>query len=173
MFQEASLFAHLSVRDNLEFGMKRIPRQQRRIQLPQASELLGIDHLLQRNPDKLSGGERQRVGIARALLTSPRLMLLDEPLAALDTRRKSEILPYLERLHRELDIPMLYVSHAQDEVARLADHLVLLDAGNVLASGPIQEPWRGWTFRWRWAVMRGWSSKARSAPMISITNCSP
>ncbi|MDU8418330.1 molybdenum ABC transporter ATP-binding protein [Pseudomonas syringae] len=139
VFQEASLFPHLSVRDNLEFGMKRIPRQQRRIQLLQASELLGIDHLLERSPDKLSGGERQRVGIARALLTSPRLMLLDEPLAALDTRRKSEILPYLERLHRELDIPMLYVSHAQDEVARLADHLVLLDAGNVLASGPIHE----------------------------------
>ncbi|EGH33241.1 ABC transporter:TOBE, partial [Pseudomonas syringae pv. japonica str. M301072] len=114
-------------------------RKQREIKLPQACELLGIDHLLQRNPDKLSGGERQRVGTARALLTSPRLMLLDEPLAALDTRRKSEILPYLERLHRELDIPMLYVSHAQDEVARLADHLVLLDAGNVLASGPIQE----------------------------------
>ncbi|GFZ58773.1 Molybdenum import ATP-binding protein ModC [Pseudomonas amygdali pv. eriobotryae] len=139
VFQEASLFPHLSVRANLEFGMKRIPRQQRNIQLPQATELLGIDHLLERSPDKLSGGERQRVGIARALLTSPRLMLLDEPLAALDARRKSEILPYLERLHRELDIPMLYVSHAQDEVARLADHLVLLEAGNVLASGPIRE----------------------------------
>ncbi|OUM07918.1 molybdenum ABC transporter ATP-binding protein [Pseudomonas syringae] len=139
VFQEASLFAHLSVRDNLEFGLKRIPRQQRRIGLPQAAELLGIDHLLERRPDTLSGGERQRVGIARALLTSPRLMLLDEPLAALDAKRKSEILPYLERLHRELDIPMLYVSHAQDEVARLADHLVLLEAGKVLASGPIHE----------------------------------
>ncbi|RMO94881.1 Molybdenum import ATP-binding protein ModC [Pseudomonas syringae pv. philadelphi] len=139
VFQEASLFAHLSVRANLEFGMKRIPRPQRRIELKQATELLGIDHLLERRPDKLSGGERQRAGIARALLTSPRLMLLDEPLAALDARRKSEILPYLERLHHELDIPMLYVSHAQDEVARLADHLVLLEEGKVLASGPLQE----------------------------------
>ncbi|QHF03359.1 MULTISPECIES: molybdenum ABC transporter ATP-binding protein [Pseudomonas syringae group] len=139
VFQEASLFAHLSVRDNLEFGFKRIPRHQRSIELAQATELLGIDHLLERRPDKLSGGERQRVGIARALLTSPRLMLLDEPLSALDSRRKSEILPYLERLHRELDIPMLYVSHAQDEVARLADHLVVLEAGDVLASGPIRE----------------------------------
>ncbi|KPY92028.1 Molybdenum import ATP-binding protein ModC [Pseudomonas tremae] len=139
VFQEASLFAHLSVRANLEFGMQRIPRQQRRIGLQQATGLLGIDHLLARRPDTLSGGERQRVGIARALLTSPRLMLLDEPLAALDAKRKSEILPYLERLHRELDIPMLYVSHAQDEVARLADHLVLLESGKVLASGPIKE----------------------------------
>ncbi|MEE5079732.1 molybdenum ABC transporter ATP-binding protein [Pseudomonas alliivorans] len=139
VFQEASLFAHLSVRDNLEFGFKRIARNRRSIELQQATELLGIDHLLDRRPDKLSGGERQRVGIARALLTSPRLMLLDEPLSALDSRRKSEILPYLERLHRALDIPMLYVSHAQDEVARLADHLVVLEAGSVLASGPIRE----------------------------------
>ncbi|CAM3126328.1 molybdenum ABC transporter ATP-binding protein [Pseudomonas floridensis] len=139
VFQEASLLAHLSVRKNLEFGFKRIAHDARNIQVSQAAELLGIDHLLERHPDKLSGGERQRVGIARALLTSPRLMLLDEPLSALDSRRKSEILPYLERLHRELDIPMLYVSHAQDEVARLADHMVLLEAGNVLASGPIGE----------------------------------
>ncbi|MCD5994126.1 molybdenum ABC transporter ATP-binding protein [Pseudomonas sp. CDFA 602] len=139
VFQEASLFAHLSVRANLEFGLKRIPRNQRSIELRHATELLGIDHLLERRPEKLSGGERQRVGIARALLTSPRLLLLDEPLAALDARRKNEILPYLDRLQRELDIPMLYVSHAQDEVARLADHLVLLEAGKVVASGPIQE----------------------------------
>ncbi|RMQ47683.1 Molybdenum import ATP-binding protein ModC [Pseudomonas cichorii] len=139
VFQEASLFAHLSVRGNLEFGLKRIPRNERSIQMQHATELLGIDHLLDRQPDKLSGGERQRVGIARALLTSPRLMLLDEPLAALDSRRKSEILPYLERLHNELEIPMLYVSHSQDEVARLADHLVLLEEGRALACGPIRE----------------------------------
>ncbi|MBA1229006.1 molybdenum ABC transporter ATP-binding protein [Pseudomonas viridiflava] len=139
VFQEASLFAHLSVKDNLQFGLKRIAPQERTLQLSQAAELLGIDHLLERHPEKLSGGERQRVGIARALLTSPRLLLLDEPLSALDSRRKREILPYLERLHRELDIPMLYVSHAQDEVARLADHLVVLEAGRVLASGPIGE----------------------------------
>jgi molybdate transport system ATP-binding protein len=102
-----------------------------------ATELLGIGHLLDRHPQHLSGGERQRVGIARALLTSPKLLLMDEPLAALDAQRKGEILPYLQRLHDELDIPVLYVSHSQDEVARLADHIVLLSNGRALASGPI------------------------------------
>lgn len=139
VFQEASLFAHLSVRANLEFGLKRIPRQQRRVDMAKATQLLAIGHLLDRNPQHLSGGERQRIGIARALLTSPKLLLMDEPLAALDSQRKGEILPYLERLHDELDIPVLYVSHAQDEVARLADHIVLLSDGKALASGPIGE----------------------------------
>lgn len=139
VFQEASLFPHLSVRANLEFGLKRIPRQQRRVDMAHATELLGIGHLLNRDPQNLSGGERQRIGIARALLTSPKLLLMDEPLAALDTQRKNEILPYLQRLHDELDIPVLYVSHSQDEVARLADHLVLLSNGKTLASGPIGE----------------------------------
>ena len=139
VFQEASLFPHLSVKANLEFGLKRIPRNQRRVDMAQATELLGIGHLLDRHPQHLSGGERQRIGIARALLTSPKLLLMDEPLAALDSKRKSEILPYLERLHDELDIPVLYVSHAQDEVARLADHIVLLSDGKALASGPIGE----------------------------------
>lgn len=139
VFQEASLFPHLSVRANLEFGLKRISREQRRVDMAQATELLGIGHLLDRHPQHLSGGERQRIGIARALLTSPKLLLMDEPLAALDSKRKSEILPYLERLHDELDIPVLYVSHAQDEVARLADHIVLLSDGKALASGPIGE----------------------------------
>jgi molybdate transport system ATP-binding protein len=139
VFQEASLFPHLSVRGNLEFGLKRIPRQQRRVDMAHATELLGISHLLDRDPQNLSGGERQRIGIARALLTSPKLLLMDEPLAALDTQRKNEILPYLQRLHDELDIPVLYVSHSQDEVARLADHLVLLSNGKALASGAIGE----------------------------------
>jgi molybdate transport system ATP-binding protein len=139
VFQEASLFPHLSVLANLQFGLKRIGKSQRRVDLAQATELLGIGHLLERHPQHLSGGERQRVGIARALLTSPKLLLMDEPLAALDSQRKSEILPYLQRLHDELDIPVLYVSHAQDEVARLADHLVLLSDGKALASGPIGE----------------------------------
>ncbi|MED7670589.1 molybdenum ABC transporter ATP-binding protein [Pseudomonas moraviensis subsp. stanleyae] len=139
VFQEASLFPHLSVLANLQFGRNRIARSQRRVDMNQATELLGIGHLLERHPEHLSGGERQRVGIARALLTSPKLLLMDEPLAALDSRRKSEILPYLQRLHDELDIPLLYVSHAQDEVARLADHLVLLSDGKALASGPIGE----------------------------------
>ena len=137
VFQEASLFAHLSVRANLAFGLKRIARAQRRVDMDQATTLLGIGHLLDRQPHNLSGGERQRVGIARALLTSPRLLLMDEPLAALDSRRKNEILPYLQRLHDELDIPILYVSHSQDEVARLADHIVLLESGRALACGPI------------------------------------
>ena len=136
VFQEASLFAHLSVRANLEFGLKRIPASERKVGREAAMELLGIGHLLDRGTDKLSGGERQRVAIARALLTSPQLLLMDEPLAALDAKRKQEILPYLERLHDELAIPILYVSHASDEVARLADHLVLLEQGQVVASGP-------------------------------------
>ncbi len=139
VFQEASLFDHLSVRGNLEYGLKRVPPSQRRIDFDQALALLGIEHLLERLPARLSGGERQRIGIARALLTSPRLLLLDEPLAALDPQRKQEILPYLERLHDELDMPILYVSHSPDEVARLADHLVLLDKGRVQDSGPVGE----------------------------------
>ncbi|MEB2519740.1 molybdenum ABC transporter ATP-binding protein [Pseudomonas sp. YuFO20] len=137
VFQEASLFPHLSVLANLQFGLKRIPRQLRRVDMAHATELLGISHLLDRHPQHLSGGERQRVGMARALLTSPTLLLMDEPLAALDAQRKSEILPYLQRLHDELDIPVLYVSHSQDEVAQLAYHIVLLSDGKALASGPI------------------------------------
>jgi len=139
VFQEASLFPHLSVRANLEFGRKRVPAHERRFDVAPVTELLGIESLLERRPDGLSGGERQRVAIARALLASPRLLLMDEPLAALDLRRKREILPYLERMHAELAIPIVYVSHAPDEVARLADHLVLLDDGKAVASGPLTE----------------------------------
>ena len=139
VFQEASLFPHLNVRANLEFGMKRVPRSERRFEPEAVARLLGIRELLARRPNKLSGGERQRVAIARALLASPRLLLMDEPLAALDLRRKQEILPYLERMHDALSIPIIYVSHAPDEVARLADHLVLLDAGRAVASGPLGE----------------------------------
>jgi molybdate transport system ATP-binding protein len=137
VFQEASLFPHLSVRDNMEFGQKRAVGATLPFALPDIAALLGIDHLLERSPGQLSGGERQRVAIARALLAAPRILLMDEPLAALDFKRKLEILPYLERLHRELAIPIIYVSHAPDEVARLADHLVLLDAGRVVASGAL------------------------------------
>ncbi len=139
VFQEASLFAHLSVGKNLEYGMQRIRPTDRKVGVDHVLELLGIGGLMARKPEGLSGGERQRVAIARALLTSPRLLLMDEPLAALDLPRKQEILPYLERLHDELDIPVLYVSHAPDEVARLADHLVVLDAGRVVADGPVIE----------------------------------
>jgi molybdate transport system ATP-binding protein len=139
VFQEASLFAHLSVLGNLQYGLARIAPGQRRVELDQAAAMLGIDRLLDRMPATLSGGERQRVGIARALVTSPRILLMDEPLAALDLKRKQEILPYLERLHDQLDIPVLYVTHSPQEVARLADHLVMLDEGKVIASGPIAE----------------------------------
>ncbi|MBT9539459.1 molybdenum ABC transporter ATP-binding protein [Thiobacillus sp.] len=139
VFQEASLFPHLSIRRNLEYGMRRVSAGSRQVSLDQAVALLGIDPLLDRMPDKLSGGEKQRVAIARALATSPRILLMDEPLAALDLKRKNEILPFLERLHDELDIPVLYVSHAPDEVARLADHLVVMEQGRALASGPLGE----------------------------------
>ena len=138
VFQEASLFDHLSVIGNLRYGRKRVDDPQQ-VSLEQAIELLGIGHLLDRKPDRLSGGERQRVAIARALAVSPRLLLMDEPLAALDLKRKREILPYLERLHRELEIPIIYVSHAPDEVARLADYIVAMEDGRVLVQGPLSE----------------------------------
>jgi len=137
VIQEAALFPHLDVRRNLAYGLKRIAPAARRIALDQVIALLGLGPLLERRPDTLSGGERQRVAIARALATSPALLLMDEPLAALDARRKAELLPYLDRLHEALGLPIVYVSHAIDEVAHLADHLVLMDAGRVLADGPV------------------------------------
>ena len=139
VFQEASLFAHLDVRGNLEFGLKRGAVAGGREALAAAVELLGIGALLPRRPDQLSGGERQRVAIARALATQPRLLLLDEPLAAIDQARRQEILPWLERLRDQLRVPMLYVTHAFDEVARLADHLVVLERGRVTASGALNQ----------------------------------
>lgn len=138
VFQEASLFPHLSVLGNLRYGLTRSKKEQN-ISLDHAIELLGIGALLERKPERLSGGERQRVGIARALAVSPRILLMDEPLAALDLARKQEILPYLERLRDELEIPILYVTHSHDEVARLANYLVALEAGTVVAQGPLAE----------------------------------
>ncbi|MBU0751558.1 MAG: molybdenum ABC transporter ATP-binding protein [Gammaproteobacteria bacterium] len=135
VFQDARLFPHLDVRRNLEYGLRRIDPAARRVALDEVVDLLGIAPLMQRMPERLSGGESQRVAIARALAVSPRLLLMDEPLAALDQARKQEVLPYLERLHDALKIPVLYVSHAIDEVARLADHMLLLDGGRVLAQG--------------------------------------
>ncbi|MBS3934962.1 MAG: molybdenum ABC transporter ATP-binding protein, partial [Sulfuritalea sp.] len=137
VFQEASLFSHLTVRGNLDYGMKRCPRRPAAAEFEKTVDLLGIGALLERKPERLSGGERQRVAIARALLTLPRLLLMDEPLASLDPARKNEIIPYLERLHGALEIPVLYVSHATDEVARLADHIVVMADGRALASGPL------------------------------------
>ncbi len=137
VFQEPSLFPHLRVRENLDYGYKRTPRGERRVDFAEAVALLGLEALLERHPQGLSGGERQRVAIARALLAGPRLLLMDEPLAALDRTSKREILPFLERLHEALAIPVLYVSHSPTEVARLADHLLLLEAGRIRAAGPV------------------------------------
>jgi molybdate transport system ATP-binding protein len=139
VFQEASLFDHLTVEGNLRFGFDRTPAAERRHDWRHGLELLGIGHLLARRPHELSGGERQRVAIARALATCPRLLLMDEPLASLDAPRKAEILPWLEQLHEALDMPVVYVTHSLDEVARLADHLVLLEGGRALAQGPVIE----------------------------------
>ncbi|GCL61589.1 molybdenum ABC transporter ATP-binding protein [Pseudaquabacterium pictum] len=139
VIQEAALFPHLSVQANLDYGRQRAGSAARAFALDAVVALLGIGALMDRRPATLSGGERQRVAIARALATAPRLLLMDEPLAALDAPRKAEILPYLERLHRELALPIVYVTHAMDEVARLADHLVLLEAGRVRAAGPLAE----------------------------------
>lgn len=139
VFQEPSLFPHLSVIKNLEYGLKRAKNanNKTKVSLDQAVTLLNIGSLLKRHPHQLSGGEQQRVAIARALVINPSLLLLDEPLAALDRAHKQEILPYLESLHQELNIPMIYVSHSRDEVARLADYLVLLENGRVQAEGSV------------------------------------
>ena len=139
VFQEASLFQHLSVRQNLLYGAKRAGNAPTSdaLDFDAIVELLGIGHLLERSPVALSGGERQRVSVGRALLSRPRILLMDEPLSALDRMTKEEILPYFERLHESLALPIVYVSHDIGEVARLADTLVLLDKGRVLASGPL------------------------------------
>lgn len=141
VFQEASLFPHLSVRDNLLFGQRRArpPAGRPAIALDAVVELLGVTGLMDRAPRHLSGGERQRVAIGRALLSQPALMLMDEPLSALDPASKDEILPFLEGLHAAIAIPILYVSHDMREVERLADHLVLMEAGRVRAAGPLED----------------------------------
>lgn len=166
VFQEPSLFPHLNVSRNLLFGQRRSflksclkgclksrvknPQQSQQksqqksqqtspLSLDEVSQLLGISHLLQRMPDNLSGGEKQRVAIGRALLSNPEILLMDEPLSALDYATKAEIIPYLEQLHARLSIPIIYVTHALSEVESLADHIVLLNKGKVTAQGPIKE----------------------------------
>ncbi len=135
VFQEGRLFPHLTVRQNLVFGRWFRPPRERKVQLDTVLDLLGIGHLLQRRPGALSGGEKQRVAIGRALLASPRLLLMDEPLAALDDERKAEILPFIERLRDEANIPIVYVSHSVAEVGRLANSVVVLRNGRVAAVG--------------------------------------
>ncbi len=137
VFQDARLFPHMSVENNLRFGMRRAPAPPRENDFAHIVELLGLEHLLARKPAKLSGGEKSRVALGRALLASPQLLLLDEPLAALDAARKNEILPYLERLRDDARVPMLYVSHSLDEVTRLADSVVVMKAGRVAALGSV------------------------------------
>jgi molybdate transport system ATP-binding protein len=132
IFQDARLFPHLSVRGNLLYGYKRTEASQRYAEPDHMIELLGIGHLLTRRPVSLSGGEQQRVAIGRAMLSSPRLLLMDEPLASLDDARKQEILPYVERLRDELKIPTLYVTHAKAEVERLAGAVVAISQGRIV-----------------------------------------
>lgn len=139
VFQDARLFPHLSVRSNLLYGRWFTPRGERYADFDRVVEMLGIGHLLARRPALLSGGEKQRVAIGRALLASPRLLLMDEPLASLDDARKSEIMPYLERLRDETKIPIVYVSHSIAEVARLATGIVVMAEGKVSAAGPTTE----------------------------------
>lgn len=136
VFQEARLFPHMTVRDNLLYGYRRV-RGDKAIAPDPVIGLLGLGHLLDRRPRNLSGGEKQRVALGRALLSQPRVLLLDEPLAALDSARKAEIIPYIERLRDEMNIPIVLVSHAVDEVVRLATTMVLIAEGRVVASGPV------------------------------------
>jgi molybdate transport system ATP-binding protein len=138
VFQDARLFPHLSVETNLRYGQRRAPPDAAGPGFEEVVALLGIGHLLTRRPAGLSGGERQRVALGRALLARPRLLLMDEPLAALDAARRAEVLPFLARLRDAAGLPILYVTHALEEVDVLADHLVLLEAGRVVASGPAE-----------------------------------
>jgi molybdate transport system ATP-binding protein len=139
VFQDTRLFPHLDVRANLRYGEKRSPARPRTIGFDEVTALLGLAPFLARRPNSLSGGERQRVALGRALLSQPRLLLLDEPLASLDAARRDEVLPYLETLRDRLSIPMIYVSHQFEEVLRLADHVVLIEAGQVVAQGSVDE----------------------------------
>jgi molybdate transport system ATP-binding protein len=137
VFQEGVLFPHLRVRDNLEYGYRRTPEQDRGERPADVIDLLALEPLLTRYPHQLSGGEKQRVAIGRALLNNPRLLLMDEPMASLDRGHKKEILPYLERLHRTTSIPVIYVTHDPNEMVRIADHLLLIENGKLIAQGPL------------------------------------
>lgn len=130
IFQDGRLFPHLTVKANLTYGMKLVPRSQRIIRYDQVIKLLGIEHLLDRRPSNLSGGEKQRVAIGRALLISPELLLMDEPLASLDDKRKNEVLPFIARLPKEFGVPILYVTHSVPEIQVLADQIVLVENGS-------------------------------------------
>ncbi len=138
VFQEASLLEHLTVKQNLDYAIKRA-RKLNQFSYQQVTDLMKIEPLLAQLPSTLSGGEKQRIAIARALLSQPQLLLMDEPLASLDLTHKNEILHYLEKLKTEVDIPIIYISHSPDEVARLADHLLVLDKGRLVSDKPINQ----------------------------------
>ena len=154
VFQEPRLFPHYSVRSNLLYGYKRIPSEARRISIEQVVDILGIGPLLERRTHKLSGGEQQRVAIGRALLTSPKLLLLDEPLTSLDLQRKQELLPFIRRLHEELHIPIMYVSHSISEILQLAERVVLLKQGKVVGAGALNEVLTSLDFRGNFGLLR-------------------
>lgn len=139
VFQEPSLFPHLNVAQNLRFGQNRVKHTQSKILLEQAIDILGIEHLLLRMPINLSGGEQQRVAIARALATSPKILLLDEPMSSLDPARRSEWLPWIENLRKIIQIPILYVTHSAEEMTRLADHVLIMNHGHILMHGALNE----------------------------------
>lgn len=158
VFQDARLFPHYRVKGNLQYGMDASMRGQ----FDSIVRLLGIESLLDRFPLTLSGGEKQRVAIGRALLTAPEILLMDEPLAALDIPRKRELMPYLERLAQEVSIPILYVTHSLDEILRLAEKVLVLDAGNVLAMGALEDVWAS-------NVMRPWLPKAEQSSVLNVS----
>ena len=158
VFQDARLFPHYKVRGNLRYGMAKSMVNQ----FDKLVALLGIEPLLDRLPGSLSGGEKQRVAIGRALLTAPELLLLDEPLASLDIPRKRELLPYLQRLTREINIPMLYVSHSLDEILHLADRVMVLENGQVKAFGALEEVWGS-------SVMNPWLPKEQQSSILKVT----
>jgi len=162
VFQEGRLFPHMSVRSNLLYGRRLSPRGERWGSLEATVDLLGIGHLLARRPAALSGGEKQRVALGRALLASPRLVLLDEPLAALDEARKADLLPYIERLRDEMRLPIVYVSHAIDEVARIADTMVVLAGGKAVATGPVGDILAR-------AELRAYTGQAEASVVITAT----
>jgi molybdate transport system ATP-binding protein len=139
VFQDGRLFPHLSVMSNLTYGMKLIPEKERYIGIDQVVDLLDLSHMISRRPAKLSGGEKQRVAIGRALLTSPYLLLMDEPLASLDGARKNEVLPFIRKLSTQLSIPVLYVSHSIEEILSIAEKILVLIQGRLKAAGSAEE----------------------------------
>jgi molybdate transport system ATP-binding protein len=139
VFQESRLFPHLNIQENLLYGYKRTPSAERNLHLDEVVQVLGLTDLLKRNPDKLSGGERQRVAIGRALLTSPKLLLMDEPLASLDMQRKAEIIPFIKKIEEQFKTPIIYVTHSMNEVLQIVDNMVILNSGKVVNWGPVEK----------------------------------